>query len=55
MNPRFAEERWRTVRSALGDWSRTIRLCLIILLIGAPAHSGSVDDHVLRYDKCGRR
>lgn len=39
MNPRFAEERWRTVRSALGNWPRTIRLCLIILVIGAPTHS----------------
>jgi hypothetical protein len=51
MDPRFTEERWRTVRSALGNWSRTIRLRLIILIIGAPAPLRSVDDHALRYDQ----
>jgi hypothetical protein len=27
-------ERWRVVRSALTSWSRTARLCLILLIIG---------------------
>lgn len=25
---------WRVVRSALGSWSRTTRLCLILLILG---------------------
>lgn len=28
--------RWRTVRHALGSWSRTVRLCLIILAMSIP-------------------
>lgn len=38
MSPRSVNERWRTVRSALGSWSRTVQpLCLIVLVVGAPA------------------
>ncbi|MEA2203120.1 MAG: hypothetical protein QOI89_3886 [Solirubrobacteraceae bacterium] len=28
--------RWRVVRSALQSWSRTTRLCVIILIAGVP-------------------
>lgn len=31
------DNRWRTVRHALGSWSRTARLCLIFLTFSLPA------------------
>ncbi|MCW2901978.1 MAG: hypothetical protein JWO67_4243 [Streptosporangiaceae bacterium] len=30
------DHRWRTVRHALGSWSRTARLCLILLTLSLP-------------------
>ena len=32
-----AAERWSTVRSALDSWPRTIRLCMILMAMTAPA------------------
>lgn len=31
------DNRWRTVRHALGSWSRTARLCLILLTLSVPS------------------
>lgn len=33
---REGDERWRTIRYALGSWSRTARLCLIVLVTSVP-------------------
>lgn len=29
-------EKWRTVRSALDDWGRTVRMCAIYLTLNVP-------------------
>jgi hypothetical protein len=34
--PLLLIDRWPIVQSALESWSRTIRLCLILLVIGVP-------------------
>jgi hypothetical protein len=35
MKPRIVSEICRTIRSALPDWGRTLRLCLIIAVLTA--------------------
>ena len=44
MVSRTSNEKWRTIGAALGSWSRTVRLCLIIVALAVP--SGEVAEHV---------
>jgi hypothetical protein len=34
--PRVTDNRWRTIRYAIGSNARTVRLCIIILVAGVP-------------------
>jgi hypothetical protein len=32
-----AAEKWATIRYALGSWAKTIRMCVILLIMTVPA------------------
>jgi hypothetical protein len=44
MVSRRSDEKWRTIGAAIGSWSRTVRLCLIIVALAVP--SGEVAEQV---------